>query len=160
MGWRGGFLEELVEACKKRAADEGLSVIGEESLRGVSCGAARVVLEAFLVRWPGRVVEGFKYVARWAKVNGGLVCGNGDVDSLVGLIELGKMRTQDLKNILRPSGLVREAALLDVYQRRLEEGKLEGKHLEALKVFGSEGDGPGQFKNPHFAAVGWKDGEQ
>jgi len=157
----GGFLEELVEACKKRAACEGLCVIGEESLRGVSCDAARVVLEAFLGRWPGRVVEGFEYVCRWAKVNGGLVCGNGDVDSLVGVIELGQMRTQDLQNIVRPSGLVREADLLDMYQQRgVGEGKVEGKRLGVMKVFGSGGDGPGQFQRPNYVAVGWKDGEQ
>jgi hypothetical protein len=103
----------LLEACRKHASWS-LPKVRESALCGVSADVALELLRAHAENEHlGRacdVVEGFRYVQRWACANEGLAVDNKTVhkeaERLSGMLELSVLPASFLSEHVRPSGLV------------------------------------------------------
>jgi hypothetical protein len=103
----------LLEACRKHASWS-LPKVRESALRGVSADVALELLRAHAenkhLGRPCDVVEGFRYVQRWACVNEGLAVDSKTVHKeakrLSGMLELSVLPASFLSEHVRPSGLV------------------------------------------------------
>lgn len=133
-------------------------------------GAAKGILETYISLWrstPGwldegeYVLDGFKFIEKWVRANkckGGPA--NPDLASLVSLIDLCKVSSESLKDTVKPSGLVSESCLFEIYEGRLVDGGLRGKNFDVLRTFGTHGTGPGQFEQIADIAVSGTGGEE
>lgn len=164
-----GGVEGLLQACQVCAA-QCLVLVSEDALRGVGSDAARAVLEGYLRAGGGaveqrlRLLEGFRFIQRWAMASGCFGTGGEaeriDVQKLLGLIDLSKLSSRALKEIVRPSGLVSMDKLLEIYETHVPDDGLRAASVQLLRSIGQKGQGFGQLQHVGYIAVGGKEADQ
>jgi len=124
-----GDREDLVQACEG-IAKGGLWEVSESGGAGL-CGVGVATVSRLLSVLMGagdkgrmKMKEGFHFLSEWRKANrgpGGKSPSAADVEGLVGLLDLSLLRKEELRDIVKPSGLVSADRMVEIYEKKLEQ---------------------------------------
>ena len=120
---------DLVQACEG-IAKGGLWEVSESRGAGL-CGVGVATVSRLLSVLMGagdkgrmKMKEGFHFLSEWRKANrgqGGKSPSAADVEGLVGLLDLSLLRKEELRDIVKPSGLVSAERMVEIYEKKLEQ---------------------------------------
>lgn len=159
-----GDRAELVEACC-RVAMGGLNQMGGKALVGIGGAAAMKLLSSFLsVGSDGaaRVREGFQFVEVWWSVNElRHDASSMHLEGLLGLLDLTRLDFSELREIVKPSGLLSPEHLHVVYEQKCKaEAEARARSYRSIRTFGGKGEGHGEFSNLFSVCVHGNGAEQ
>lgn len=99
-----------------------------------------------------RTWQAFQFVDRWKRANIGTFDSEDQehIEHMMGLVDLSRLMLFELRDIVKPSGLVNAERMIEIYEEFMSfnscMGKADGETVYELgNTFGSKGTGAGEF---------------
>lgn len=148
-----GYRSDLASACTSFAM-KGLQDVSNDTLTEIERETVKALVVALMRDLPvdgaGRrcVLDVFRFVERWWSCTGKWDrWSEEEIDDVMQSCDLGRLRNQELMDVIKPSGLVSMKQLVVLYERRLvNDNPFEGTYLPKCK-YGKYESGLSEFES-------------